>query len=1282
MGERKGGSFALRDKQGIDIALVGEVLSSAGLFDPAWYVAKYPDVEIVGIPPLEHFLKYGFWMDRDPGPKFSRRAYASRNPDVIQSGLDPLIHYVKYGLREGRSASPVEEAPAAALSSVVAGANSDAIVRGHLDRFGADGIVGWAVDSTTPGLPVELRLMVDGSNVMRFSTTGFRADVIAAGLPGESAGFRLSFPRGVLRTGQQVQVVVHRTGMPLKSKLGDKLTTSSPRGEAPLPAYLAAKDEGNVLPVAVVVPVYNAPDAVQDCVESLAKTLPSWASALVIDDASPDPRITEILERFASDPRFVMLRNEENLGYTRTINRAIELAEGKDIVLLNSDTVVTPKWLENLRYAAYAQPSTATVTALSDNAGAFSVPEIGSFNPVPEHLSPIEAALAVVRAGDGVGLPVPTGNGFCLYIRRKALDAIGSFDESRFPRGYGEENDFCMRALHAGWRNIICDKSYVFHKRSQSFLEEKGELMEAGAMAVRERYPEYRSMITRFRDLEMGLMRGRIASSLEKARPRTLRPRVLYVISTQTGGTPQTNLDLMRAMDGRYECWLLRSDGATLTLMRLEKSELVLKETHTLRDEMEPFTHRSREYDRIVLDLLYRRSIDLLHIRHIAWHSLGLSEIARELSIPVVYSLHDFYSICYSVNLLGEGGAFLGTSEVGPRVNPLWSGYQIPDEFVPAWRKNMRRFLAACDAFVTTTDSAVHLVEEVYPELAGRIAVIPHGRNFRSFHSLASIPLRGQCLRVLVPGNISDSKGAALIESMVAIDGGENIEFHFLGKTISRIKGIGIHHGPYGRDEFDAKVREIAPHIGVVLSVWPETYCHTLTEMWACGLPVLGIDIGAVGDRIKATGGGWVVVPGTSPHEILEMLKEIRSNQVGFVAKLESVCDWQKGEGTWNNTAQMASAYRAIYRSTLQCQPADLSTKKIGLVVKDLRRGRFPPTAHIRVLGPMAEVSAETRFDTRRVSVEWLMAGGAAKLDGLIIQRDAVPAAQSGALIKKLQATGVPWIYEIDDALWDMADVHSDHQIDAAQEEAIVELIKGASLVSCSTEPLAEQLAKVARDVVVVPNAHIEELWSSPLDESYIARIRSQWKLSGDRLRMLYMGANSHAEDLDLVLDAVDLVLQRFPELEVVQIGGGRLLPMAREIERPESLFNYPDFVPWFRAIASTCSFAIAPLRDVEFNRYKSDIKYLDYAHAGLPAIFSDVGAYSNTVRHGQTGLLVANTSEEWACAIASMVQEGVLRQAIARDAKRDARLLRRDRVLQKWERALETAFGERYLSA
>ena len=270
----------------------------------------------------------------------------------------------------------------------------------------------------------------------------------------------------------------------------------------------------------VVVPVHNAPGEVERCLDSVLRhTDRARARVLVIDDASSDPRVSELLGRYEGKEGVRILRNPRNLGYTGTVNRGIREGGDDDIVLLNSDTVVSPKWLEGLRAAAYSDVRVGTVTAMSDNAGAFSFPRQGEANPRPEGLDPDAYALLILQAtGACAPVDVPTGSGFCMFIRRALVAAIGLFDEEAFPRGYGEENDFCMRARAAGWRNLVSPWSFVYHVRSASFGSEKETLVRAGVDTVTRRYPDYAALVAHaFGGPEMAALRAATARALSPA---------------------------------------------------------------------------------------------------------------------------------------------------------------------------------------------------------------------------------------------------------------------------------------------------------------------------------------------------------------------------------------------------------------------------------------------------------------------------------------------------------------------------------------------------------------------------------------------------------------------------------------------------------------------------------------------------------------------------------------------------------------------------------------------
>lgn len=249
--------------------------------------------------------------------------------------------------------------------------------------------------------------------------------------------------------------------------------------------------ESKLNDLTVIIPVYNAPKEVKDCINSVLLHTPNDVSIVVIDDGSTDPEISNLLSGYA-ESRLTIRTNEKNIGYTRTVNLGIQIAGDKDVILLNSDTIVTPNWTQAMRASAYAEPKIGTVTAMSDNAGAFSFPKQGIHNPKPEHLTHDEYAAQVVENTFNCNfVEVPTGSGFCFYIRRQLIDDIGDFDHKLFPRGYGEENDFCLRAVDNGWKNVITPWTFIYHVRTASFKGEKDKLVKSGVDIVIKKFPDY-----------------------------------------------------------------------------------------------------------------------------------------------------------------------------------------------------------------------------------------------------------------------------------------------------------------------------------------------------------------------------------------------------------------------------------------------------------------------------------------------------------------------------------------------------------------------------------------------------------------------------------------------------------------------------------------------------------------------------------------------------------------------------------------------------------------------
>jgi O-antigen biosynthesis protein len=241
--------------------------------------------------------------------------------------------------------------------------------------------------------------------------------------------------------------------------------------------------------VTVIVPVYADAAATRRCFESLAvDTLTTTRRRIVaVDDASPDGMIRVLLDRLAASGQIVLLRNPQNVGFIRAVNRALKLVGQEDVVLLNADTMVPPGWLDRLRAAALT-PDVGTVTPLSNNGEFVSCPNGFRANPMPDREMLLGLDHAAQRRG-GAPIDMPNGVGFCLYVRNDALRAVGGLDARHYERGYLEEVDFCLRIAAAGYRNVCTTDLFVAHQGEASFGASKRELVMANASALMRRWP-------------------------------------------------------------------------------------------------------------------------------------------------------------------------------------------------------------------------------------------------------------------------------------------------------------------------------------------------------------------------------------------------------------------------------------------------------------------------------------------------------------------------------------------------------------------------------------------------------------------------------------------------------------------------------------------------------------------------------------------------------------------------------------------------------------------------
>ncbi len=393
------------------------------------------------------------------------------------------------------------------------------------------------------------------------------------------------------------------------------------------------------VPVTIIVPIYNASELVQRCIEALIEHTQGPVRLLLIDDASTDSAIAPLLARYQNSPGITLLRNAQNLGYTRTIALGLSHAPQGDIVVLNADTEVGPNWLLGLRRAAYARADIGTATAVSDNAGAFSVPELERHNPLPAAWSLIQTQRALWQQAGLVTPALPTGNGFCMYVKRAMLDQVGGPDVAAFPQGYGEENDWCQRAEHVGFAHVIAGNVLVRHARSASFGEARRESLGRAGMAVlRERYPHYEAAVgaTLF-SYERRVLDWRVrhiyrSASISAPPPR---PRVLRICATQSDVVGDDAV-MSEALAREFDLWQLVCNQDTFLLMQYSATgwHEIERATIALCLEFAPSTWL--RHDEIFARWMQHYAIELVHLIDLRGHSGHLIATSASLAVPLL----------------------------------------------------------------------------------------------------------------------------------------------------------------------------------------------------------------------------------------------------------------------------------------------------------------------------------------------------------------------------------------------------------------------------------------------------------------------------------------------------------------------------------------------------------------------------------------------------------------------------------------------------------------------
>ncbi len=607
-------------------------------------------------------------------------------------------------------------------------------------------------------------------------------------------------------------------------------------------------------PVDVIVPVYRGLGDTQRCLQSaLAASNATAFRLIVINDASPEPDVTTWLRELAArDSRILLVENDSNLGFVGTVNRGMALSDAHDVVLLNSDTEVANDWLDRLKRAAYSDTRVGTVTPFSNNATICSYPRTCEGNTLPEGHDTASLDALFARTLSGQVVDVPTGVGFCMYIRRDCLTQVGLFDVEQFGKGYGEENDFCQRAQQAGWRNLHALDTFVLHAGGVSFGALKRPREIAAMETLRRLHPDYEPQVHRFiahdpaRQARHTIDLARVAAAV--------KPVVLLVIHDREGGT-------LRHVHELADRW---RSNAVFFVLKPARGPSVALSLHGANEGFQLSFQLPSEFPAL-LEALRAIGVGHIHFHHLLGHSADVLALPAHLGVRHDFTAHDYHAFCPQISLTGTDNAYCGEQGVEQCRTCLVRSPAPGGVSIEQWRASHGNLIAgARHVLVPSRDAAQRLLR--YAPTAD-VRYAPHDDLLdRLPHPMPSPRALGAAapLKVVVIGALSPIKGADVLEDVatLAAQQAAPIDFHLLGfayRSLRSAPGARLTvHGPYDEADLARLLDQLQPDLAWFPAQWPETYSYTLSACLERGLPVVATDLGAFAERLSGRAWSWI----------------------------------------------------------------------------------------------------------------------------------------------------------------------------------------------------------------------------------------------------------------------------------------------------------------------------------------------------------------------------------------------------------------------------------------
>ena len=984
-------------------------------------------------------------------------------------------------------------------------------------------------------------------------------------------------------------------------------------GRASLPVPHSTSGTDFAPRVDIVIPVHNALADVRACLASVRGRCDGCHVRVIVVNDGSDARTTAWLDAFCRESSLELIHNARNLGYTRSVNVGLRVSTAPYVVTLNSDTIVTRGWLRGLLRCIHSAPGIGIVGPLSNAASWQNVPELrdesGGFavNALAPGMTADTMAALVARVSRRAYPRTPFVNGFCFMIARPVIEAIGLMDEDSFPLGYGEENDYCIRAADAGFELAIADDTYVFHAKSRSFgHERRKQLSREGDEAIRRKHSRFGALVAQVRQAkEMDRIRDRVRAALAQGSGGIgfdpTRMSVLFLLPVSGGGGGAHSVV--------QEAMAMRRLGVDATVAvrpnRLAKFRALYPDWAQVEGlfvalDDSNLLPLAADYDVVVGTIFWSMEM-VARVCRAFPHILPAYYVQDYEPFFVSEGSPEHASALASYGLLPNAVLFAKTHWIIAKV--------VAEHGVAVHKVEPSIDHAVYYPVPRRTDGPIRVVAMIRPQTPWRGA----GRTMRVLARLAQ--RRPGALAFDLFGCAPDS------DQFHALDTGFDFEAH----------------GILRRDEVAALLAR--GDVFVDLSDY-QAFGRTAIEAMACGcVAVVPVHGGA--DEYASENNALVVDPFDEDACVdaldrlvgdADRMKRLRA------AGLVAASKYSVHAAAVSELAVMGAAL-ARHRG-VEPRP---SLPRLLLLPGRKPGGGIDWRSHARMVFP---------YRSRAVLQAWQVEIGSTRLP--IPDRHAAVVIDPAAPVS-LDALR-EWL-----PVWRgggglmICDLHQPPALPdplAALDDTARWLAAHADLVTVSCPRLGDALGATAREVRVLPDLLDKALWGldGEIDHGVARAARDPAKVrlgccavSGDEARL---------DMFARLLERLPLRFRNLIEVEVLAAPGVLVPEACKHVKIPHKR-DYPGLVPWLRRnihwdvgvllpAARVAAQAVRPLGFVE-------LAALDTA---IACVGSDPGVHAGIARHGVTALVVADTCRGWFAAIRQLVGDPALRARLARAAR------------------------------